>query len=451
MALTVDEIALIERHQAAMAQNVIADDLADTYYNHEHLLNNLGLMPDELYRSYQSVVGWGGTAVDTWEPRSDIQSLSLPDSAQADDRLRQIWETNNLASELSPLLVDRYTYGRWYLSIGAGDKRGDLPIIRPECPKTMGIIVDERTRRTLSACKVYGRDELNNGPLYTTLLRPDETVWAEKRDGQWEEVDRNKHKLGRVPIVMSPFGRRSGGLGWRSAINATLRGASDSATRAVTNMNIASDAHGLPYRWATGVAKADFVDATGAQKPAWMLRADAIWATGKADAKFGNFESASLSNFETQMDVLIGQAAAAAKLPQRYFGKQTANPPSADAIRAEEYELVKFVERQNTQVGAAIGWALAVALKVMDPSSEWVDGSRIGVQWIDPATPTVAQREDALMKRRSQGIISREGYWDELGWDEARKAKERENLDREANDPTMARALDAILGTPDAA
>jgi hypothetical protein len=32
-------------------------------------------------------------------------------------------------------------------------------------------------------------------------------------------------------------------------------------------------------------------------------------------------------------------------------------------------------------------------------------------------------------------VLSREGYWDELGWSEARKAKERAYFEAEALDP----------------
>lgn len=38
------------------------------------------------------------------------------------------------------------------------------------------------------------------------------------------------------------------------------------------------------------------------------------------------------------------------------------------------------------------------------------------------------------MKAKQAGIVSREGAWDELGWSEARKAKERAYFDAEADD-----------------
>ncbi|MFI5426065.1 hypothetical protein [Aeromicrobium sp. UC242_57] len=64
------------------------------------------------------------------------------------------------------------------------------------------------------------------------------------------------------------------------------------------------------------------------------------------------------------------------------------------------------------------------------------------MDFFDPSTPTVSQREDALSKRLAAGALSREGYWDELNWSEARKAKEREYLRKEraeaAADPNLA-------------
>ena len=50
------------------------------------------------------------------------------------------------------------------------------------------------------------------------------------------------------------------------------------------------------------------------------------------------------------------------------------------------------------------------------------------------------------MKRRSVGVLSREGYWDELGWGEPRKAKERQYLEAEALDPLLASLTRPVTG-----
>jgi hypothetical protein len=54
----------------------------------------------------------------------------------------------------------------------------------------------------------------------------------------------------------------------------------------------------------------------------------------------------------------------------------------------------------------------------------------------------VAARADAVVKLRAENLISREGVWDELGWSEARKQRERDYLAAEAMDP-LTQALAA--------
>jgi hypothetical protein len=106
------------------------------------------------------------------------------------------------------------------------------------------------------------------------------------------------------------------------------------------------------------------------------------------------------------------------------------------------------VESQNDEVGTtSAGSARWPALR----HRQVVEGNRVRVDWFDPATPTVSQREDALAKRRAAGVLSREGYWDELGWSEARKAKERAYFEAEAMDPlTTALAAQVTPAVPNA-
>ena len=136
------------------------------------------------------------------------------------------------------------------------------------------------------------------------------------------------------------------------------------------------------------------------------------------------------------------QASIQTGFPARYFGVQTTNPPAEGAMHADEAQLVESVESQNIEVGTTLGWMGGLALRFA--TGEWVEGNRVRVDWFDPATPTVSQREDALAKRRAAGVLSREGYWDELGWSEARKAKERAYFDAEALDPLTAAMVNEV-------
>jgi hypothetical protein len=466
LSLTPEEVNLLTRHKLDLDANAYTDELMARYFDGAQRIEQLGMAVPPSFRRFLLIVNWPGMYVESVESRQDVRSQILPGQPTADPQLDLIWDANNLDSELSLFLQDRYVYGRGFFSVGANEDDPSAPLIHVESPREMSAFVDVRRRRMTSAAKFYGdvnllgsdttaptgdtRQVVGATPTNATLYLPDRTVWAARDDqtGRWAEVDRDRHNLGRVPVTMSLCRRRSGSWVGTPLIR-RVTDITDAAARALTNMQFASEAHGVPQRYALGVQSGDFVDADGNPLPAWEAYFNAIWANKNPDIKVGQFSASDLKNFETQLTMYGRLAGSVTLLPTRYFGLTTTNPPSADAIRAEEAQLVKFVERQNAQVGSVIGWTSALALRFAN--GEWVDGSRIAVEWHDPSTPTVAQREDALMKRRSVGVLSREGYWDELGWTLQRKQKEQEYLDKEASDPLLESVAAKLTGGADAA
>lgn len=457
MALTPDEVALIEAHRLNWQSTEWSDTLMERYYDGEQRIEQLGMAVPPAFRRFLLIVNWPGMYVDSVEARQDVRSLILPGDGRANPLLERVWVGNDLDADLPLFLIDRYMYGRAFFSVGSNEDDPGTPLVHVESPREMTAMVDVRRRRMTSACRFYGSPDTSVtptsaqlGPTHITLYLPDETVWVERdaASGRWLEVDRDQHRLGRVPVTMSLARRRSGKWSGRS-LQHRITGITDAAARALTNMQFASEAHGIPQRYALGVSSGDFVDADGKPIPAWEAYFNAVWANKNENIKVGQFEASDLKNFETQLNLYGRLAGSVTGLPLRYFGLQTTNPPSADSIRAEEMQFVKFVERQNSQVGSVIGWTMALAHRLA--ANEWLDGSRIGVEWQNPATPTVAQREDALQKRRSSGVLSRQGYWDELGWSEQRKAKEQAYLDEEgSSDPILSAARSLTTGAQDA-
>ncbi len=448
MTLSLSEVALLERHHRQFETNRWTDDLMAAYVQGEQIIEHLGMAVPPSYRHFTFVLNWPGMYVESVESRQDVRAMILPGRSQADPRLVEMMDVNNLDADLSLFLQDRYTFGRAFLSVGSNEDDAGNPLVHVESPREMTALVDIRRRVMTSAAKFFGVDENGSGPTDATLYLPDETVWVQRSSqGRWQEVERDQHRLGRVPITMSLCRRQSGSWVGRPLI-LRVNKLTDALARSMGNMQFGSEAAGIPQKYALGVSSGDFIDKDGKPIPQWAAYFNAIWANKSPDVKVGTFSAADLKNFETQVTIYGKLAASVTYLPSRYFGLTTTNPPSADAIRAEEAQFVKFVERQNAQVGSVLGWTAGLWWRFA--TGEWVDGSRIGVEWHDPATPTIAQREDALMKRRSAGVLSRQGYWDELGWSEQRKAKEQQYLDEEAADPALAALLKPV-GGPDAA
>lgn len=448
MALSPTEIDLIGKLQRAHEETAVADERLERYYQGRQRLEQLGMAIPPSMRHFLVISNWGRVVVGTKADRQQVRSLFLPGEETADPQLRAIWDASNLDAHVQMFNRDRMIFGRAFLSVGTNEDDPSTPLVRVESPREMVAQVDVRREVVTAAARFYGVDEVTGfGPTHVTLYLPDETVWLEKDRGRWYEVDRDRHKLGAVPVIMHLNRRMSSGWVGESELTDIIP-LMDASARSLTNLQFAQEAHGIPRMWMTGVAKGDFLDADGKPIPQFEAYFDAIHTLTKPEAKVGQLTAADLKNFQTALDIYGQQASIVTGFPARYFGTTTVQPPTEGSVVADESKLIRSVEADNVEVGKTLGWAGALALRFA--SGEWVEGNRVRVEWFNPATPTIAQREDALAKRRAAGVLSREGYWDELGWSEARKEKERAYLEREANDPALEGIVSSLMGTADA-
>lgn len=430
MAITPQEIETLEMLYRRLQDRYQADEVYHQYVMLTRRIEQLGMAVPVEMRRFLVMLGWPGVVLDTITSRQQVRALTLPGEEQADELQLRIWEANNLTAHADMFRRDVLTYGRGFMSVGTNE-RGDLPIVRVESPREIEVDVDVRQEAMRSAARFYGWDPAAMGPTHATLYTPGYTKWMAKDiEGKWAEVDVDNHDLGAVPLVMHLNRRWSSSFEGESEL-ASIIPLTDAAVRSLTNMQFAQEAHGVPSIWATGVTRGDFVDGTGKPLSQFEAYYDVVKMLTNADGKFGQFTAADLKNFETALRVYGTQAAIATGFPARYFGiTSSANPATEGAVIADEIQLVRGVEKKNEAEGVALGWVAGLAHRFA--TGEWVEGNRIRVEYHNPATPTVAQREDALSKRRAAGVLSREGYWDELGWSEARKAKERDYLAKEA-------------------
>ena len=439
MALTPSEVELIDRLKRSHENQERADELLLRYYRGQQRFEQIGLTIPPSLRKFVVIANWCRTVVDTIADRQQVRSLVLPGEETADPRLRAIWDANNMQAHLRMFNLDRMIYGRAFLSVGANERDASLPLIRVESPREMVAEIDPRREVVTAAARFYGYQDDDQRPHNITLYLPNATVWAEldKQTGRWSEVDRDDHNLGAVPIVLHLNRRMSGSWSGESQM-ADIIPIVDAAARSLTDMQFAQASHGAPRMYMTGVAAGDFVDAEGKPIPKVEAYFNAVTTIKDASAKVGQLEAADLKNFETALTVYGKQASTVTGFPSRYFGLTTSNPPAEGAIRADEAQLTRSVEAQNDEVGMTLGWGAALAWRFS--TGEWIEGNRVRTDFYDPATPTVAQRADAVVKLRQTGVLSREGTWDELGWSEARKAKERAYFEAEAMDP-LTRSL----------
>lgn len=404
----------------------------DRYYEGAQRLEHIGLaVPPEL-RKFETLVNWSRMVVDSVSDRMRMKSFYLPGEDTASEALRESWDYNNLDSESIAHHQEMLILGRGFVSVGANEEDPEYPLIRVENPREIVADINYRHRRIDAALRVYRDDDTAIGtPTHAVLYEPDRTRWLEKVAGAWNVYDQDDHKLGRVPLVMFLNRRRVGRWSGVSEMTDAIP-LVDAAARSLTNLQLAGETHSVPQKYVLGMSKGDFVDGSGNPIPAWEAYFNAIWANANKDAKVGQFSASDLSNFHKTVEHYGALLTGIYGLPQRYVGLSTVNPAAEGAIRAEEARLILNVERKSALAGDGWGWVMGLSERFRTGS--WVQGSRIKVDWFDPGTPTYAQRADALTKMyaNGQGILSREGVWEELGWTPARVERERDRFRAES-------------------
>nr|WP_254070124.1 hypothetical protein [Pimelobacter simplex] len=101
MALTSEEIDLLNKLRARVNKQHRNDELLLRYYQGRQRVEQLGMaIPPEM-RRFLVITNWCRTVVDTINDRQQVRWLILPGKETADPKLRAIWDANNLSAHVS--------------------------------------------------------------------------------------------------------------------------------------------------------------------------------------------------------------------------------------------------------------------------------------------------------------------------------------------------------------
>ncbi|WP_309241290.1 phage portal protein [Nocardia sp. BSTN01] len=445
--LTDDERDIVNRLNAKHHRLARQDKMHRAYYGGTQRLKHLGLAVPEELRILELVINWPKMYIKELMRRQKIKSVYQPGSdgkGPADVPLQEGFTANNLLSEIPILCKENRIYGRAMLSVGTNEDDPEHPLIRVESPRQMTVLVDTRKRRIAAALRQYYDEDMRE--RVGTLLLPGKTLQLTMSKGTWDldvvgtDNGVDEHGLGRVPVVLVLNDRETGDWDGETEM-ASVMPITDACARTLTDLQYGVETVAMPKRYALGFSKGDFVDKNGKPQPAWQSYLDALWATqkGPKDAQIGQLPGADISGFHNTVKMYAELASSVTGLPFRFFGQNTANPAAEGAIRADESRIVSNVEESNTEIGTALGWTMALYERFR--TGEWpAAGLPIAVDWRNPATPTAAEEADAITKKTGGNpVLSREGAWDEMGWDEPRKARERGYFAAEAEADPVAR------------
>lgn len=439
MALSDAERTKIREAQAFLMERAPYDRKMLSFYEGRQRLMHMGLAVPPQLQELELVVNWARVVVDTIEERQDVKSILVSGDTSAAEELRRVSDANNLDSELCLWRRDRLIFGRGFLSVGSNEDADGAPIVQVESPREVAVKIDRRHHKVAYAVRLSVIDSMGQ-PTLATLYEPNETIVATRRGGEWVEDDRDMHNLGEVPMFPSFNRRMTGDWNGHSEMEDIIP-IVEANVRTLTDLQAAVEVAALPKNIIAGAKKSDFGDTLDG----WFNYLKPLLTLSDSQARAYQLSAADLQNFHGTVELYGKLASSVTGFPPRFFGLQTANPQAEGAINAEETKLNKRVERVNAESGEALSKALTMAARL---SGHDVADGMVNIRWHDPATPTFSQKADALQKLAGgKALISREGAWDELGWDDARKAQERSYFEQELTDPTMDQLEAKLAGS----
>jgi hypothetical protein len=367
------------------------------------------------------VTGFSGDAADLW-----------PDWLRNDlDQVSGIAHREALQLGDSYVIVWADVFGR--------------PKVTIESANQVAVQRDPGTRQITAAAKRWTTAKTTEAMLYT----PDSiTHYRANTTGAttvgYDVVETITNPLGVVPVV----GLQNSDLvldGYGTSEIEDLKPLVDALNKLLIDMMTTSEYTGRPRRWATGI---EVTEETVLGDDGYPLRdeegeivtrevspipeGNRAMIAEQSEAKFGQLDAATLTGYETAVNVLLGQIMAVSTLPAHYVGVFTDNPASADALRAAEASLTARAEARQATFGRAWEQVAKLMVAVRDGRDPLQIEAR--VQWADAATRSVAQEADAVVKLHQAGLLPASYALAKLGYSddeiaEIRTARRAEALD----------------------
>lgn len=380
-------------------------------------------------------------AVTSLAERLRVQGFRV--NGERHEALSAAWTRNDL-DQMSPVLHrEALALGRSYVIVWA-DEQGRARV-SVESAHQVAVRRDPASRRVTAAVKRWEDGMATHAllmlPEKVTHYRANRLAYGSSVAG-FEVVSSVVNPLGEVPVV--PFFNGDRLLSEGVSEMADLLPLADALTKLLSDLLVGSEFYARPRRWATGIELVEDADGNLTNP---FPEGDRMMVTEAEAAKFGALPAADLSSYREAVDIITAQIMAMSALPAHYVGITTANPASADANRSAEASLTARAEARQATFGPA--WEHVARLILAVETGGAPDQYAVSVLWNDPATRSIAQEADAVVKLYQSGLLPQSYALARLGYSEdeitrIRAASRMDALDRVALAPASTPAGGAV-------
>ena len=293
------------------------------YYDMKNYTRDFGISTPPELRAFNSSLGWCAKAVDSLadrvvfnEFRNDILAMN------------EIYQMNNpdilfRSAELSAMIA-----GCAFIYIQPAEKKNEAPLMQVIDGANATGIIDTVTGLLKEGYAVMERDEYGT-VLTEAYFLPNETLVYHKGESGAMRIRHVVNYPLLVPVIYRPGAKRPFG---HSRISRACMSLMSSAIRTMKRSEISAEFFSYPQKWVTGLSEDnEIVDKWRAS----MATLIAITKDEDGDKPtFGQFMQQSMTPHVDHLKMFASMFAGETGLTLDDLGFPTANPSSADAIKA---------------------------------------------------------------------------------------------------------------------
>lgn len=293
------------------------------YYDMKNYTRDFGISTPPELRAFNSSLGWCAKAVDSLadrvvfnEFRNDILAMN------------EIYQMNNpdilfRSAELSAMIA-----GCAFIYIQPAEKKNEAPLMQVIDGANATGIIDTVTGLLKEGYAVLERDEYGT-VLTEAYFLPNETKVCYKGKNYSDVVRHVVNYPLLVPVIYRPGAKRPFG---HSRISRACMSLMSSAIRTMKRSEISAEFFSYPQKWVTGLSEDNEI----ADK--WRATMATLIAITKDEdgdkPTFGQFMQQSMTPHVDHLKMFASMFAGETGLTLDDLGFPTANPSSADAIKA---------------------------------------------------------------------------------------------------------------------
>lgn len=391
------ELDTIRSLVAVWADKYRRNVLRSAYYDGKMPFRPTGNIPAEAYARLRAVLDWPEKAVSALAERSVFEGFVTPGDVRDPFDLDATLDDNRFDLELPQAITSAYKHSCSFFTMARGDVQSGEPsvILMARSAEWSSALWDRRRRAVRAALAISDIDKQGR-PTAMDVYLPDVVLSMTRRpSGSWVAA-RRPNPLKQPLVEPLPFDPQLDRPLGRSRISRAVMDITDRALRTIIRTEISSDFYAAPRMAALGVSEDAFT------RGKWAAAIDRWFAlTRDEDGNIPTvqqFPQMTMQPLLDQYRMYATQFSGATGVPVSNLGIVTDNPPSAEALYADDRRLVSTARKQNRLMTGVLRRVAQKTVLLRDGGDLTDELRQIDAAWAKPEFTSPGAAADALVK-----------------------------------------------------